>query len=53
MKTIRVSDKAHTKLVAYAAHLTLEKKVQVNLSEAVDHLLEGASAQFYKEKEEA
>lgn len=50
MKTIRVSDQAHSKIVAYAAYLTLENKTQVNLSQAIDHLLENMSAKVYKEK---
>ena len=50
MKTIKVSDQAHAKLVAYAAYLTLETKILTSLGDAVDHLLENMSTKLYQEK---
>lgn len=40
MKTVRIQDEDHAQLIAYAAYLTIEKKAQVDLSEAIHSLLE-------------
>jgi hypothetical protein len=49
MKTVRIEDNDHALLVAYAAYLTLEKKRNINLAEAIHELLEAAaSTEHYK-----
>jgi len=44
-KTLAVSTKAHSGLVAKAAYLTLERGKKVTLSEALETLLEEADNQ--------
>ena len=55
MKTVRIEDEDMDLLVAYAAHLTLEKKQRVHLAEAIHELLELASSERYQKalKEES
>jgi len=48
MKTVRIEDNDHAQLVAYTAYLTLEKKRNINLAEAIHELLETASTEHYK-----
>jgi len=48
MKTVRIEDNDHAQLVAYAAYLTLEKKRNINLAEAIHELLETASTEHYR-----
>jgi len=50
MKTVRISEDTHSKLVAYAAYLTLEQKKQKSLNDAIEHLLDEASSTRYKKE---
>ena len=52
MKTVRIEDNDHAQLVAYAAYLTLEKKRNINLAEAIHELLETASTKHYKKRKD-
>ncbi len=47
-KTVRIDEKIYSELVAYAAYMTLDLKRKVNLSEAIDLLLDKASHVEYK-----
>ena len=47
---MKVEDAVHANLVAFAAYLTMEAKKQVTLSDAIKHLLENASATYYKKE---
>jgi len=47
---VKVEDAVHANLVAFAAYLTMEAKKQVTLSDAIKHLLENASATYYKKE---
>uniref|UniRef100_A0A6M3Y0U0 Uncharacterized protein n=1 Tax=viral metagenome TaxID=1070528 RepID=A0A6M3Y0U0_9ZZZZ len=40
MKTIWVSDEAHSELIAIAAYLTMESKKKKTIADAVEYLLE-------------
>jgi len=40
MKTVRISEANHSKLVSQAAYLTLERKKKVSLDETIGYLIQ-------------
>ena len=49
MKTVRISEETHGKLVAYAAYLTLEREAKQSLDDAIAQLLDTAASSRYQE----
>ena len=45
MKTVRISETNHSKLVSQAAYLTLERKKKVSLDETIGYLLQQKEAE--------